>query len=368
MAIEAAKAPETRGAADRGRAEDPAGGLKRAAVRVSFRGVMRYAWAVNAVAPSSRSGPRPGGAAWAAGGDRRRGRRADGAAAGGAGSVRGRAGAGRPGGMTARRLQLNAPPRSARIFDALELFAFVRPAPVLRALGGGTGAGAGPARAEEARRRRPARCAGVCARLLAELAETPEPSREEALAVAETLGRAGWAWAPAAIGALRSQAAAGRPWRGIGPGRLVAAARVGGPGAAGRGGLQADRPGRRARERLARAAGARRARRGAADPGRVRRRDRLRLPAPRPGGRAAHDAGRGRHRRRQDPGLSGAGLAVGRGATARRVWISTYTRALQRQIERESHALYPDPAVRARRRVVRKGRENYLCLLNFQER
>ena len=49
------------------------------------------------------------------------------------------------------------------------------------------------------------------------------------------------------------------------------------------------------------------------------------------------------------------------------MWVSTYTRALQRQIERESHALYPDPAVRAKKAVVRKGRENYLCLLNFQE-
>ena len=49
------------------------------------------------------------------------------------------------------------------------------------------------------------------------------------------------------------------------------------------------------------------------------------------------------------------------------VWISTYTRALQRQIERESHAIFPDLEVRARKAVVRKGRENYLCLLNFQE-
>ena len=49
------------------------------------------------------------------------------------------------------------------------------------------------------------------------------------------------------------------------------------------------------------------------------------------------------------------------------VWISTYTRALQRQIERESHAVYPDPAIRARKAVVRKGRENYLCLLNLHE-
>ena len=49
------------------------------------------------------------------------------------------------------------------------------------------------------------------------------------------------------------------------------------------------------------------------------------------------------------------------------VWISTYTRALQRQIERESASVYPDPAVRAKKAVVRKGRENYLCLLNFQD-
>src|SRR6185503_25756 len=54
-------------------------------------------------------------------------------------------------------------------------------------------------------------------------------------------------------------------------------------------------------------------------------------------------------------------------ANGPRVWVSTYTRALQRQIERESHAVFPDPKVRARKAVVRKGRENYLCLLNFQE-
>ena len=49
------------------------------------------------------------------------------------------------------------------------------------------------------------------------------------------------------------------------------------------------------------------------------------------------------------------------------VWISTYTRALQRQIERESHAVYPDPEIRKTKAVVRKGRENYLCLLNLQD-
>jgi ATP-dependent DNA helicase DinG len=49
------------------------------------------------------------------------------------------------------------------------------------------------------------------------------------------------------------------------------------------------------------------------------------------------------------------------------VWISTYTRNLQHQIAGELDRLYPDPAVKARRMVVRKGRENYVCLLNFEE-
>ncbi len=49
------------------------------------------------------------------------------------------------------------------------------------------------------------------------------------------------------------------------------------------------------------------------------------------------------------------------------VWISTYTRHLQRQIETELARLYPDPTERRQRVVLRKGRENYLCLLNFEE-
>lgn len=49
------------------------------------------------------------------------------------------------------------------------------------------------------------------------------------------------------------------------------------------------------------------------------------------------------------------------------VWISTYTRNLQRQIDSELSRLFPDPAEKARAAVLRKGRENYLCLLNFEE-
>ncbi|MBS0965404.1 ATP-dependent DNA helicase [Acetobacter okinawensis] len=49
------------------------------------------------------------------------------------------------------------------------------------------------------------------------------------------------------------------------------------------------------------------------------------------------------------------------------VWISTYTRHLQRQIEQETKRLYPDPAAHRQHVVLRKGRENYLCLLNMEE-
>ncbi|MEO1190539.1 MAG: ATP-dependent DNA helicase [Pseudomonadota bacterium] len=49
------------------------------------------------------------------------------------------------------------------------------------------------------------------------------------------------------------------------------------------------------------------------------------------------------------------------------VQLSTYTRALQGQLERELTRLYPDPVERAAKVALRKGRENYLCLLNFAE-
>jgi ATP-dependent DNA helicase DinG len=48
------------------------------------------------------------------------------------------------------------------------------------------------------------------------------------------------------------------------------------------------------------------------------------------------------------------------------VWISTFTRHLQRQIEAESARLGPGDKDR-QRVVLRKGRENYLCLLNYED-
>jgi ATP-dependent DNA helicase DinG len=49
------------------------------------------------------------------------------------------------------------------------------------------------------------------------------------------------------------------------------------------------------------------------------------------------------------------------------VWISTYTKNLQRQIDGELDRLFPDSSEKTRKVVVRKGRENYLCLLNLEE-
>ncbi|NBW76438.1 MAG: ATP-dependent DNA helicase [Sphingomonadaceae bacterium] len=50
------------------------------------------------------------------------------------------------------------------------------------------------------------------------------------------------------------------------------------------------------------------------------------------------------------------------------VWVSTYTKALQRQLRRESRRAWPgrrsDGTLPV---VVRKGRENYLCLLNLED-
>ncbi len=49
------------------------------------------------------------------------------------------------------------------------------------------------------------------------------------------------------------------------------------------------------------------------------------------------------------------------------VWVSTFTKALQRQLDSEGPRLFADRQERARRIVIRKGRENYLCLLNLED-
>jgi ATP-dependent DNA helicase DinG len=52
--------------------------------------------------------------------------------------------------------------------------------------------------------------------------------------------------------------------------------------------------------------------------------------------------------------------------TGEQVWLSTFTRALQRQLKAETRRSLP-AMVDAGQVVVRKGRENYLCLLNLED-
>ncbi len=265
--------------------------------------------------------------------------------------------------MTARRLGMNAPPRSPRIFDALELFAFVRPARFCAPSAAGLALALGLPEPRGAQAQALA-LADACNRLLDELSASPEPSREEALAVAETLARGGWAWGMAAIAALRS-APVGNAFRTSGLDawtRLTEWEGEAPPGEAGSRPISAAESVARL-ETLLRQAG---------------------LDEARPA--QAEFAGEAAfaflpREREGEPRmmLAEAGTGIGKTmaylapasvwaeANGPAVWVSTYTRALQRQIERESHAIYPDPKVRAKKAVVRKGRENYLCLLNFQE-
>jgi len=54
-------------------------------------------------------------------------------------------------------------------------------------------------------------------------------------------------------------------------------------------------------------------------------------------------------------------------ASGGQYWVSTFTKALQRQLARETRRLYPDDATHRAKVAVRKGRENYLCLLNLED-
>jgi ATP-dependent DNA helicase DinG len=258
---------------------------------------------------------------------------------------------------TLRRLGLRAMP----CFDLLDLFAFVLPsraaAPTPRGL----------ALALDMRPPGPELVAAasllpdLARALLARLAAGRDlPLNREASALARRMGQAGWLWAGPVAAALAGQPeiAGGEPlriwrrlaeWEEVAPlpppsahpvppaeARLRLAAMLG-PGAE-------QRPGQSDYAAAAAAAFAPRETRG--DPHFV-----------------LAEAG------------TGTGKTLGYIAPASLwaernqgpVWISTFTRHLQRQVEAELARLHPDPVERRRRVVVRKGRENYLCLLNFED-
>jgi ATP-dependent DNA helicase DinG len=265
--------------------------------------------------------------------------------------------------LTAKRLGLPAPPRSRNLFDALELFAFVRPGKFCAPSAAGLARALGLPEPRDPGAQA-ASLRSVCADLLSELATAPIPNREEALALAETLGRAGWAWGPLTVAALMSSPPP-KAWRSAGLDVWSRLPEWEESAPAGQTGSTPVSP-QAARTRLAALlvqAGLDEVREQQAN-------------------FSAETAFVFEPREREGAPrlmLAEAGTGVGKTlgylapaslwaeANGGAVWVSTYTRALQRQIERESHALFPDPEVRAKKAVVRKGRENYLCLLNLQD-
>jgi ATP-dependent DNA helicase DinG len=248
-------------------------------------------------------------------------------------------------------------PATKPLFDGLELFAFVRPgqAVVPSALGLARLTGVErPETPEEAARALHA----VARTLLEEAREFPPEARARIGPLLDTLKRAGWRWAPLLETANEDPAPQGSPiagleaWRGL-P-QWEDEAPLGLPGS------EPITP-EEAKARLARL-----------------------VANPRPEQAAYSAAASYAFGPREDSGAprialveagTGTGKTLGYLAAASLwaekngpgLWISTYTRNLQRQIVQEMAYVYPDPVERAEKAVVRKGRENYLCLLNFED-
>ncbi len=262
---------------------------------------------------------------------------------------------------TARRLGA----RSLAAYDILELFAFTRPAQFCLPTPGGLAIALNLAPPGDAADSAMA-LQGAARALLAELTagrERQERRNERLGALAMTMARAGWRWGPAVLAALGipSGGADGdlggamNAWQ-----RLPEREDGPPPPAPGDHAISPDA----AREQLAALIGA-----GAES-------------RPQQFDYAAAAAGAFLPRQEVDmPRLVLAEAGTGVGKTlgyiapaslwARKnggtVWLSTYTRNLQRQIDGELDRLYPDVKQKRRNVVVRKGRENYLCLLNFED-
>lgn len=261
----------------------------------------------------------------------------------------------------ARHVARRARRDSILAFDVLELFAFVHPArfcvPTPRGLAEALGLPV-PGSLEDAA----PRLLDAAGRLLRDLAA---PGREEAsdpAGIAWFMGQGGWPWAPFVLAAL------GRPGGDGGDGGR--ACQVWHRLPEWQGEAPPPPPGQEpvtpaeARRRLA-------ALLGAFAEDRPQQADYASAVTHAFAPRAATDA--------PNMVLAEAGTGVGKtlGYLAPAslwaeknkapVWISTFTRNLQHQIDRELDRLYDDAADKAGRVVLRKGRENYLCLLNLEE-
>ena len=250
-------------------------------------------------------------------------------------------------------------------YDLLELFAFVRPArfclPTPRGVARALGLDLPATITDEA-----AMLAPAARLLLGELTSGRRPRDPDALPVARAMAQGGWPWAEAvmtALGGENEPIPAGNPARGLRVWTRLPEWEERPPEPA-----PDSRPvtEREARDRLADIL--------SNDPAAEARPEQADYTA----AAAAAFAPRGRE---GEPNvvLAEAGTGVGKtlgylapaslwsAKNGGPVWISTYTRNLQRQLDAELDRLYPDQADKEYRVVVRKGRENYLCLLNYAE-
>ncbi|MBM3514498.1 MAG: ATP-dependent DNA helicase [Alphaproteobacteria bacterium] len=243
--------------------------------------------------------------------------------------------------------------------DVLELFAFVRPAtfavPTVAGL-----CDALKLPRPKAPDDRPAALIKIAGALLDELVALPENDAKSLRALAATMTRARWAWGPsvsAALGHINGGAGVSglRIWT-----RLPEWQERAPPMPAGTAPVSPEESEQRLRQLLGRGAEDRVAQIAYARAVAAAFAPRDNPEAPRV---VLAEAG------------TGTGKTLGYIAPASvwaeknegPVWISTYTRNLQRQLDTELTRLWPDPDEKKRRAVVRKGRENYFCILNFED-
>ena len=257
---------------------------------------------------------------------------------------------------TARRLGLGAFPAA----DVLELFAFVRPAQVIVPSPAGLADALGLARpagleAEAGLIRE------VAIALLRGLAAVrAAPANAMAAGLAALMGQAGWPWAASVLAALAAPEATPEPralrvWE-----RLAEWEEIPLPPQPAQHAVDPREARRRLAEMLGPEAENRPGQADFASAACAAFAPRLAERAPR---MVLVEAGTGTGKTAGY--LAPASLWAERNGAP--VWISTYTRNLQRQVEAETARLYPEEGERRARVVVRKGRENYLCLLNYEE-
>ena len=271
---------------------------------------------------------------------------------------------------TARPVVCHGPATAARLkterfpaHDVLELFAFVRPAtfclPTISGLAAVLGLAA-PAKLED----KPETLLLCARKLLEELKVLGDLEAKTLAAVAGAMARGGWAWGPSVLAALGGDPNAAR---GFGPAAglrvwidLPAWEERAPPAAPG----SKPVPFADTEARLERLLGA-----GAEPRPTQKEYTRLVTEAFQPRGASNQpllvlaEAGTGTGKTLGYVAPASVWAEQNEGA----VWLSTFTRNLQRQLDQELDRLHLDPEEKKRRVVIRKGRENYLCLLSYEE-